>query len=146
MIRPLGAGDLAGLRWLDDGTRAGLAAALRAGEGCALVLVAAADHGVPVGVLAVDLPPWRERTDPWVWVVAVEPGSRGRGVGAALLGEAHRRLQAAGHAAVELSVDDGNARAAALYRRLGYRVVGRGADHGPAGPEPWTRMRRPLDR
>ena len=146
MIRPLGAGDLAGLRWLDDGTRTGLAAARDAGDGRALVLVATGADGAPVGVLAVDLPPWRDRTEPWLWVVAVEPGSRGRGVGTALLGEAHRRLATAGHAAVELAVDDANARAASLYRRLGYRVVGSGADPGPAGPEPWTRMRRRLDR
>ncbi|WP_176832532.1 hypothetical protein [Geodermatophilus sp. DSM 45219] len=42
----------------------------------------------------------------------------------------------------ELSVADANPRARALHERLGYRVTGRGADPGPAGPESWTRMRR----
>jgi RimJ/RimL family protein N-acetyltransferase len=62
----------------------------------------------------------------------------------ALLTEAHRRLPMSGHRVVELSVDDGNPRAAALYRRMGYEVVGAGNDPGPDGPEPRTRMRRPL--
>jgi RimJ/RimL family protein N-acetyltransferase len=61
----------------------------------------------------------------------------------ALLTEAHRRLAMSGRR-VELSVDDGNPRAAALYRRMGYEVVGAGNDPGPDGPEPRTRMRRPL--
>jgi hypothetical protein len=39
-------------------------------------------------------------------------------------------------------VDDGNDRAASLYRRLGYVVVGAGADPAPGGP--WTRMRLTL--
>ena len=59
----LAAGDLAGLDWLDDGTRTGLAVAVDAGPERALVLAAPDPGDGPVGVLAVDLPPWRERTD-----------------------------------------------------------------------------------
>ena len=59
-----------------------------------------------------------------------------------LLEAAHRALAVSGQPVVELSVADGNPRAWALYERLGYRATGRGADPGPAGPEPWTRMRR----
>ena len=135
--------DLVALDWLDAGTRTGLVAAEAAGHGRSLLL---GDHGAPgvVGVLAVDLPPWRDRTVPWLWLVEVHPGHRGQGVGSALLDEAHRRLAMTGHRVVELSVDDGNPRAAALYRRMGYQVVGVGSDIGPDGPESWTRMRRSL--
>lgn len=140
-VRSLTGADLAVLDWLDDGTRTGLAVAVDAGPGRALVL-AAPGPGGPLGVLAADLPPWRGRTEPWVWLVEVHPGSRGRGTGTALLVEAHHRLATAGHPGVALSVDDRNRRAAALYRRLGYAAVGSGTD--PGGP--WTRMRLPLSR
>jgi ribosomal protein S18 acetylase RimI-like enzyme len=143
-VRRLAAADVAGLGWLDDGTREGVAVAVAAGPDRALVLAGLGATGDPVGVLAVDLPPWRERVLPWLWLVEVRAGDRGRGVGSGLLGDAHRLLLGGGHAAVELSVADGNHRAAALYRRLGYVVVGTGADAGPAGPEPWTGMRLEL--
>ncbi|HET6394320.1 MAG TPA: GNAT family N-acetyltransferase [Blastococcus sp.] len=143
-VRRLVAADVAGLGWLDDGTREGLAVAVAAGPDRALVLAGLDAADAPVGVLAVDLPPWRERAVPWMWLVEVRSGDRGRGVGSELLAEAHRLLTGGGHAAVELSVEDRNSRAAALYRRLGYAAVGTGADAGAAGPEPWTWMRLEL--
>ena len=143
--RRLAAADVPGLSWLDEGTRVGLATAVAAGADRALVLGAFGREGAgAVGVVAVDLPPWRGRTEPWLWLVDVDPGSRGTGIGTALLLDAHRRLAALGNATVELSVDDSNVRAAALYRRLGYGVAGAGTDPGPAGGEPWTRMRLEL--
>ena len=142
-VRRVVAPDLVGLDWLDDGTRAGVAAADAAGHGRSLVLGDPGAAGL-VGVLAVDLPPWRDRTVPWLWLVAVHPAHRGRGIGSGLLAEAHRRLAMSGHRVVELSVDDGNPRAAALYRRLGYEVVGTGSDIGADGPASWTRMRLSL--
>ncbi|WP_116452352.1 GNAT family N-acetyltransferase [Blastococcus litoris] len=138
-VRSLTAADLVVLDWLDDGTRTGLAVAVGAGPGRALMLAASGPAG-PVGVLAADLPPWRGRTEPWLWLVEVRPGCRGRGTGTALLAEAHRRLATAGHLGVELAVDDTNVRAAALYRRLGYAAVGSGTGPG----DPWTTMRRAL--
>lgn len=142
-VRRVVAADVADLDWLDEGTRTGLVAAEAAGAGRSLVLGETGAGGL-IGVLAVDLPPWRDRTVPWLWLVEVHPGHRGEGVGSALLGEAHRRLAMSGHRIVELSVEHGNPRAGALYRRLGYVVVGDGADPGPGGPEPWTRLRRTL--
>ena len=141
--RPVVAPDLVGLDWLDDGTRTGLTAAVTAGPSRALVVGQAGGAGL-IAVLAVDLPPWRERTVPWIWLVEVHAEHRGQGVGSAVLGEAHRRLAMTGHRAVELSVDDGNPRAAALFARLGYVVVGTGNELGPDGPESWTRMRLSL--
>ncbi|MGY1804907.1 GNAT family N-acetyltransferase [Blastococcus sp. SYSU D00922] len=138
-VRSLIAADLAVLDWLDDGTRTGLGVAVDAGPERALVLAAPGQGGL-AGVLAADLPPWRGRTEPWLWLVEVRAGLRGRGTGTALLGEAHRRLAVAGHRGVELSVDDRNEGAAALYRRLGYGAVGVGTEPGGT----WTRMRLPL--
>jgi ribosomal protein S18 acetylase RimI-like enzyme len=142
-VRRVVPADVVGLDWLDDGTRTGLAAAVAAGPSRALVIGEPGAAGL-TAVLAVDLPPWRDRTVPWLWLVEVHPQHRGHGVGSALLAEAHRRLAMTGHRAVELSVDEGNPRAAALYRRLGYEVVGAGSDPGTDGPEPWTRMRLSL--
>ena len=135
--------DLRGLGWLDEGTRTALSVAVEAGPSRALVLGRAGDAGL-IAVLAVDLPPWRNRTVPWLWLVDVHPLHRGQGIGSALLTEMRRRLAMTGHRAVELSVDDGNPRAAALLRRLGYEVVGTGNDLGADGPRSWTRMRLSL--
>ncbi|TFV66003.1 GNAT family N-acetyltransferase [Blastococcus sp. CT_GayMR20] len=142
-VRRIATDDLAGIGWLDDGTHAGIEAAVAAGTERALVLVAVDDADAVVGVVAVDLPPWRGRTLPWLWLLDVRPERRG-GVGTALLSGAHGQLAELGHRAVELSVDDANPRAAALYLRTGYVGVGRGADPGVGGPEPWTRMRLQL--
>jgi ribosomal protein S18 acetylase RimI-like enzyme len=57
--------------------------------------------------------------------IAVLPGTRGRGVGSALLGGLVTRLREHGFRAVSLSVEDGNTTARALYERHGFVVVGR---------------------
>jgi ribosomal protein S18 acetylase RimI-like enzyme len=136
---------MAALGWLDEGTRLGLATAVSAGADRTLAYLAVDDSTTaPVGVLAVDLPPWRGRILPWLWVVEVSPQARGRGVGTELLDAAHRLLADRGYRAVELSVDSTNRRAMGLYLRLGYVPVGGGTHPGPEGPEPWTRMRLSL--
>ncbi|MGY4644164.1 N-acetyltransferase family protein [Cellulomonas sp. URHB0016] len=57
--------------------------------------------------------------------MAVLPGARGRGVGAALLAGILDRARDAGRSAVSLSVEDGNTVARSLYERHGFVVVGR---------------------
>src|SRR5262249_14613116 len=57
--------------------------------------------------------------------IAVEPARRGRGLARALLDRNLRRLGGAGARAVFLEVDEGNVSARALYRRAGFREVGR---------------------
>ncbi len=59
-----------------------------------------------------------------ILTIAVRRGFRRRGLGRMLMDEALRRLHRAGAAACFLEVDRGNAAAVALYRALGYRVVG----------------------
>jgi mycothiol synthase len=63
----------------------------------------------------------------WIVQVGVRPQDRGRGLGAALVAEALRRLRTAGMAEVLLDVNVNNPRAARLYERLGFEVIGRRA-------------------
>lgn len=56
--------------------------------------------------------------------IGVQPGYRGRGIGAALIDAVIAQAVARRHPAVSLSVEDGN-RAKALYVRFGFIVVGR---------------------
>jgi ribosomal protein S18 acetylase RimI-like enzyme len=60
----------------------------------------------------------------WIAQVGVVPQARGRGVGAGLIAEAVRRMRAGGETAVTLNVNVNNPHAAALYRRLGFAVIG----------------------
>ena len=59
-----------------------------------------------------------------ILTIAVEAGWRGRGVGRALMAEMLRRAANAGARAMFLEVDEDNAAALALYRRLGFVKVG----------------------
>ncbi|MEU4690001.1 GNAT family N-acetyltransferase [Actinoplanes sp. NPDC023714] len=59
--------------------------------------------------------------------VCVDARHRGRGIGSALLAAAQAHAATRGDREVQLSVVDTNPRAEALYRRLGYRVVGEGS-------------------
>ena len=60
-----------------------------------------------------------------VLTIAVHPAWQGRGVGRMLMDAALRDLYARRAEALFLEVDGGNAPALALYRRLGFREVGR---------------------
>ena len=60
-----------------------------------------------------------------VLTIAVDPALRGRGVGADLLREHLARATLSGARAIFLEVDPDNVAAIALYRRFGFRDVGR---------------------
>ncbi|WP_316979731.1 peptidase C39 family protein [Shumkonia mesophila] len=60
-----------------------------------------------------------------VYSMAVDPARQGAGVGLALLREAESRALADGRAVMRLEVRTDNARAIGLYRREGYREIGR---------------------
>jgi ribosomal-protein-alanine N-acetyltransferase len=60
-----------------------------------------------------------------VLTIAVDPALRGRGVGADLLREHLTRATLSGARAIFLEVDPDNGAAIALYRRFGFRDVGR---------------------
>ncbi|MXN48998.1 GNAT family N-acetyltransferase [Shinella kummerowiae] len=89
--------------------------------------------GEPVGRLYLDC-----STEQW-HIIDIEllPEWRGRGMGSALLSAIQREATRAGATAVLLSVEQHNARAQALYRNLGFRVVQDGGSHiGMAWPCP----------
>lgn len=54
--------------------------------------------------------------------IVVAPSAEGRGVGAALMAAAEDWARSHGFRLLSLHVFDGNARARALYERLGYRL------------------------
>ena len=60
-----------------------------------------------------------------ILTIAVETAARGKGVGRLLLAETLRQAGNAGARAVFLEVDERNAAALALYRRLGFVKVGK---------------------
>lgn len=68
----------------------------------------------------------------WIVQVGVAPRARGRGLGAALVVEALRRMAADGSAEALLDVNVDNP-AVHLYRRLGFTDLGRRARFEPAG-------------
>jgi ribosomal protein S18 acetylase RimI-like enzyme len=58
----------------------------------------------------------------WVYSLAVRPGSRGRGIGTALMRHVERELAARGCPKINLQVVTSNAAAVAFYTKLGYAV------------------------
>lgn len=96
---------------------------LEAPGGC---FVIAYLDGEPVGCVGL------QTIDPGVGEVKrmwVSPTARGRGVGAGLLAEVERRAAAAGLGTLRLDTDRILTEAVALYRRSGYREIGRYNDN-----------------
>jgi mycothiol synthase len=61
----------------------------------------------------------------WIEQLGVVPGSRRRGLGAALVGRAARSIAGTGAPYVWLNVGENNSGAQALYRQLGFGLYGR---------------------
>jgi ribosomal protein S18 acetylase RimI-like enzyme len=61
----------------------------------------------------------------WLYYVAVEETSRGKGLGRAIVGRAEEWLRARGVAKVEVLVRGGNAQVRSFYERLGYTAKDR---------------------
>jgi mycothiol synthase len=70
--------------------------------------------------------------DGWIVQVGVRPEARGRGIAAALVVDALRRMRADGATAAMLDVNANNPGAARVYARLGFSVLGRRAKFEPA--------------
>ena len=113
-------------------TEAGLAARL----GKSLVLVAERDDGEIIGSVEAFTPAFLEGKavrfwnaslplDTYLSALAVAPGCRRSGLACALVESVEERAWSAGEGAVSLQVDELNTAAVALYRKLGYSVVGR---------------------
>lgn len=80
--------------------------------------------------------------------LCVAPGRQGRGLGALLLAQAIERAQKAGCESMILEVRPSNPAAAAMYRRRGFREIGRrpGYYRAPDGREDAIVMRLGLER
>lgn len=66
-----------------------------------------------------------------LWMLSVHEAWQSLGVGTLLIGALEQEAAVRGHRRVQLSVEDDNPRAAALYRRLGYRPAGRREESWP---------------
>ena len=80
-----------------------------------------------------------------ILTIAVAPAARRGGVGSALLYEAARHTQQMGARTMFLEVGESNATAMALYKRLGFREVGRRKSYyGPSDDALILRADLPL--
>lgn len=79
-----------------------------------------------------------------ILTVAVAPAWRGRGIGRLMMDETIRRLYFMRVASLFLEVDEGNDPALSLYRRLGFREVGRRANYYAGGTANALVMRADL--
>ncbi|SFQ71092.1 Acetyltransferase (GNAT) family protein [Amycolatopsis arida] len=129
-VRDLTDEDLAWCSWA--GTRLHLRQVAleleRARRGEVDYLAVCPPSGVPVAIGGVDyqLSPGAGT----LWQLSVHPAVRSRGIGTLLIRSAERRILARGSHRAELSVEESNPRARALYERLGYVGCGR-------QPEAW---------
>ena len=63
---------------------------------------------------------WSRAVEPSIGELVVAPEAEGQGIGAALVEAAMAHARAEGHARISVSTGAANARARALYRRLGF--------------------------
>ncbi|HYP44903.1 MAG TPA: GNAT family N-acetyltransferase [Propionibacteriaceae bacterium] len=90
------------------------------------VLVVVLDSGRVVACGAVDYT--RRPEVGFLWMVVVHETLQGVGIGSTLITALEARVAERGLSRVQLRVEYDNPRAAALYRRLGYREVGSTVD------------------
>lgn len=91
-------------------------------EGRAMCLVAELDGRVTGDAIAL---PRRGSRSLRLYSVAVDPGFRGMGIGAALLAESERWAASCGHGEIRLEVREDNAAAIRRYLATGYAETGR---------------------
>jgi ribosomal protein S18 acetylase RimI-like enzyme len=129
-IRDLTHQDLPSCAWSGSATHlASVARALdRVGRGEVEYLAACPPSNLPVAIGGIDftLNPGAGT----LWQLAVHGALQSCGIGTLLIEAAERRIRARGLHRAELSVEECNPRARALYERLGYVAYGR-------KPEAW---------
>ncbi len=130
-VRDLTREDLASCAWSGSASHlASVAEALkRAERGGAEYLAVCPPSDLPVAIGGVDY-----AAHPGagiLWQLAVYPALQSCGIGTILVRAAEQRIRATGRRRAELSVEECNPRARALYERLGYVGYGR-------KPESWN--------
>ena len=133
-VRDLEPSDLADLDWAGSPQHIrALATALERSyaDEVELVLIMLG-NGLSIAVGAVD---FDKRTDSGeLWMLSVRGEWQSLGVGTILINELEARIRRRGLNKATLGVEHDNARAEALYRRLGYRRTGTELDGWPIGP------------
>ncbi|MFN2299269.1 MAG: ribosomal protein S18-alanine N-acetyltransferase [Anaerolineales bacterium] len=94
---------------------------LRKNPASHLLVIQSREDGQVVGVAGY----WLVIDEAHIATFAVHPDWRGRGLGKVLLSAMLRHAHSHGAASATLEVRAGNAKARALYRGFGFRVVGR---------------------
>ncbi len=136
-VRDLRPGDLPACDWAGSAThlRQVERELARAAAGEVDYLAVCTPVGLPVAIGGVD---YRARAGAGtLWQLAVLPALHSRGLGTLLVRAAEQRIRGRGLRRAELSVEEDNPRARALYERLGYAAYGRAPDawdeEGPDG-------------
>ncbi|WP_031075807.1 GNAT family N-acetyltransferase [Streptomyces sp. NRRL WC-3742] len=108
---------------------AGVAALLARDPECLIVAAPADDPGRPIGTVIAGWDGWRCH----LYRLAVDPGHRRRGIGAALLEAAEERFTALGGRRIDAMVLDDNELGHRTWKAAGYRPEAR-----------WSRWVKPL--
>ncbi|WP_372351040.1 GNAT family N-acetyltransferase [Streptomyces sp. KL116D] len=127
-VRNLKPEDLPQCTWAGSSLHlAGVARQLeRASKGDVDYLVVCTPTGLPIAKGGVD---YRVKEGAGtLWQLAVHPALQSCGIGTVLVGAAEQRVRDRGLRYAELSVEDSNPRARALYARLGYTAYDRQPD------------------
>jgi ribosomal protein S18 acetylase RimI-like enzyme len=127
-VRELRKADLATCGWSGDALHvAGLARTLdRVAGGGVDYLAVCPPSDVPVAIGGVDYEAAAGAGT--LWQLCVHPALQSCGIGTVLITAAEQRIAARGLRTAELSVEESNPRARALYERLGYLAAGRRAE------------------
>jgi ribosomal protein S18 acetylase RimI-like enzyme len=129
-VRDLTDADLPSCAWSGGSAHlVAIAEALdRAGRGVVEYLVACPPSGLPVALGGIDYV--KIPGAGVLWQLAVHRALQSCGIGTVLIEAAEQRIRARGLHRAELSVEENNPRARALYERLGYVAYG-------SAPESW---------
>ncbi|MDF6022936.1 GNAT family N-acetyltransferase [Streptomyces sp. JH34] len=135
-VRGLPARDLPACTWSGSATHLrhveGELVRAAAGEVDYLAVCTAADLPVAIGGVDYQVADGAGT----LWQLAVLPAPQGHGLGTLPTGAAEQRVRDRGLRRAELSVEEDNPRARALYERLGYVAYGRAPDAWDAeGPD-----------
>jgi len=124
VIRDLTAADVPACGWSGGAPHlAAVADAVhRAARGEVSYLTACGPAGLPLATVGVDF--IKRPGAGLLWMLAVHPVVQSCGIGTALIVAAEERILGRGLARAEISVEDVNPRARALYERLGYVAYG----------------------
>jgi ribosomal protein S18 acetylase RimI-like enzyme len=133
-VRDLQPDDLGDLHWSGGSEHiTALAEAVQRGYADEVdVLVMIAGNRLPVAVGAVDFAKHADAGE--LWMLSVHEHWQSLGLGTRLIAALEDRVRRRGLSRARLGVELDNPRAAALYRRLGYRECGTALEGWPIGP------------